>query len=398
MIFDLFHSISDPSVKGKSLGPQRVFEGFLAQAQLAESLGCDTLWCAESHFSSEIQKSTSVATIPHFAGEVGLNSDSFQWFHALQSVTQRINLGTGIHNIVGGSGGPIASADRVNTLHFINQNVWKTPRTLRLGVASGRFPYQNVCFGLTPRDTTEKALWPALKRFHFLEALEIFLRLLSGSCLESQELTRHELTENEAKKVLGSGWESVQGKVSFPYPLVPRWSFERLKLVPEVAPHEQLRVVLGSHDPAALDLGMRFWDLDLFNLSFTPPEQIEETHKKLFALAESRKRKWHRARMPRTVLVFVDPDRNKARALASEVLDTYIEAMRGTAAVPDKAVLMERALIGDAAEVREQLSPENPRRFHADDRLMLWFEFNQLDSERIRSQMIYFFEQVVGKL
>jgi len=78
MIFDLFHSISDPVIKGKCLGASRVFSQFMDQVQLAEGLGFDTVWCAESHFSSEVQKQTSVATIPHFAGEVGLNCDSFQ--------------------------------------------------------------------------------------------------------------------------------------------------------------------------------------------------------------------------------------------------------------------------------------------------------------------------------
>src|SRR5689334_14668679 len=62
MIFDLFHSISDCVVEGSSLGPVKSVEAFLGQAALAERLGMDTVWCAESHFSSEVQKRTSVAT------------------------------------------------------------------------------------------------------------------------------------------------------------------------------------------------------------------------------------------------------------------------------------------------------------------------------------------------
>src|SRR6476660_5419489 len=131
MIFDLFHSISDPAVGGKNLGPAPVVGEFLKQVELAESLGMDTVWLAESHFSSETQKKTSVATIPHFHGEVGLNGDSFQFFHLIANRTRRIHLGTGIHNIVGGSGGPIASADRVNTLRFMNEHFWSNPRCLR---------------------------------------------------------------------------------------------------------------------------------------------------------------------------------------------------------------------------------------------------------------------------
>lgn len=56
MIFDLFHSISDPVIKGRSLGVSKAFANFFDQAILAESLGVDTVWCAESHFSSETQK------------------------------------------------------------------------------------------------------------------------------------------------------------------------------------------------------------------------------------------------------------------------------------------------------------------------------------------------------
>jgi alkanesulfonate monooxygenase SsuD/methylene tetrahydromethanopterin reductase-like flavin-dependent oxidoreductase (luciferase family) len=398
MIFDLFHSVSDPVVGGISLGPRRVCEQFLRQAKLAEAMGFDTLWLAESHFSSEVQKKTKVATIPQFRGEVGINSDSFQWFHTLARETTRINLGTGIHNIVGGSGGPIASADRVNTLRFINQNFWHPARTLRIGVAAGRFPYQNAPFSGLARNRTEEDFWFALKRVIFLEALEIFLRLVKGETLSSNVLEKYAVTHEEAEKQWGPKLEEMKRKYAFPFPLPQRWAFEPLQLVPRVENDQHLRVVLGSADPWAVEVGTKHWDIDLFNLSFTPPAEIDRLHEKMSALAKAQARVWTRDRLPRTVLVFIDPDRKKARALADFVLDTYIEAMRGTAAVPDKQVLLERALIGDAAEIRDQLSPENPRRFHAQDRLMLWFEFNQLDGEQVERQMRYFHESVVGRL
>jgi alkanesulfonate monooxygenase SsuD/methylene tetrahydromethanopterin reductase-like flavin-dependent oxidoreductase (luciferase family) len=397
MIFDLFHSISDPVVNGKSNGPAKSVANFLSQAVLAEKLGMDTVWMAESHFSSETQKGTSVATIPKFFGEVGLNSDSYQWMHVLAAHTKRIAFGTGIHNIVGGSGGPIASADRANSLRFINHHFWEPRRRLRLGIASGRFPYQNTAFGLVPRDETEALLWPCLRPKAFLEALEIFLRLMRGEALASDDVARLTVSEKEARDALKDKFEAVASRVRFPYPIAPRWRFERLKLVPELPPSQELEVVLGSADPAALEIAQRYWDVGLFNLSFTPPDQIEKLHAKMDAACRATGRKWHRGRLPRTVLVFIDPDRRRARELADFVLDTYIEAMRGTAQVPDKAVLLERALIGDAAEVRDQLSPENPRRIHADDRLMLWFEFNQLDGDAIERQMKYFFKEVVEK-
>lgn len=397
MIFDIFHSISDPVVEGERMGAAISIARFLRQAVLAEQLGADTIWCAESHFSSEVQKTTSVATIKEFFGEVGLNSDSFQLLHLVASRTRKLNLGTAIHNIVGGSGGPIASADRVNTLRFINEHFWENPRILRIGVASGRFPYQNAPFGIVPRDAGERLLWPCIRRTLFLEALEIFLRLLRGEQLSSADLSQYLITEEEARDALLGQFDKVDKDNPtwrFPYTPAPRWAFETLQLVPAMAPSKRLRIVLGSADPMALTVALRYEDVDLFHLSFTPPERIESLHRQLTAQIPA----WHRARLPRTVLVFIDPDRYKARRMADTTLDTYIEAMRGTAMVPDKSVLLQRALVGDAEEIREQLSPDNPRRFQADDRLMLWFEFNQLDGDAIERQMRYFFDQVAGKL
>lgn len=398
MIFDLFHSISDSVVGGNRLGPRRVLDQYFSQAVLAEEIGFETLWLAESHFSSEVQKRTSVATIPEFQGEVGLNADSFQWFHELSRRTKRIGLGTAIHNIVGGSGGPLASADRVQTLSFINQNFWESPRELRIGVASGRFPYQNTPFGLIPRNELETDLWPALRRYAFIEALEIFLRLMKGEELESKSVESQLLTEVELRKTMAREADRLLKKYQFPLAVPKRWNFELMKLVPHQEQREHLHFVLGSADPLALDVGLKHWDLDLFNLSFTPPEEIEKLHTGMSKRAATQNRVWHRSRLPRTVLIFIDPVSQRAHELANRVLDAYIEAMRGTAAVPDKNVLLSRALIGDAEEIRDQLHPDNPRKFHKDDRLMLWFEFNQIDGEAIKKQMKYFHDDVMARL
>jgi len=380
MIFDLFHSMSDPLIKGKCLGASRVFSQFMDQVQLAEGLGFDTVWCAESHFSSEIQKQTSVATIPHFAGEVGLNCDSFQLAHYFLSQTKRIGFGTAIHNIVGGSGGPIASAERVRFLDFCNEKFLGGERYLRIGVAAGRFPYQNTPFQFVPRDSWEEENWGLVKRYHFIEALEIFLRLLSGESLSSEDVQNWEC-------------EGKDGKIR---KISPRWTFEKLKLIPFEKVSSKLEIVLGSHDPLALDWGLNFWDLSVFNLSFTSPEQIEALQKKMAETAEKKGRKWIRSRLPRTVMVFIDNDRKKAYRLADEVLTTYVEAMRNTAQVPEKEVLLKRALVGDPSEIKEQLYQDPTRGFHSSDRLLLWFEFNQTDNEDICQQMKLFKEKVMA--
>lgn len=386
MIFDLFHSISDPVIRGKQIGSQKVYQQFLNQVVLAEELGMDTVWCAESHFSSETQKKTSVATIPHFHGEVGVNSDSFQLAHVIFQKTKKIHFGTAIHNIVGGSGGPIASADRVNALHCFNQTVLEGNRKLRMGIAAGRFPYQNSPFGIGPRDEREKDLWGITKRYIFLEALEIFLRLLSGETLSSNRVKQWRLQDSEITD------EILRKKYLGNLEVRPRWCFEDLSLVPQSKEVERLEVVLGSQDPLALEWGLNWWDLSVFNLSFTAPEKIENLHQMMQQRAIEKNRVWNRGRLPRTVLVFIDKNRKKAYELASGVLDTYIEAMRGTAQVPDKEILMSRALVGDPQEIRDQLHPENPRGFKSDDRLMLWFEFNQMEDAAIQNQMKWFME------
>lgn len=396
MKFDLFHSVSDPRHHGRHLGSKLVFEQFLEQTQLAESLGMDTVWVAESHFSSEVQKKTSCATIHNFQGEVGLNSDSFQLFHLIEKHTKKINLGTAIHNIVGGSGGPVSSADRVNTLNFINNHYWG--RTLRIGVAAGRFPYQNAPFGVLPRDRMETELWFYIKRTPFFQALEIFLRLLRGEEVSSRDIRRYYVDDEVLSKLSPEKVKHLNLKYKFPLKVPSWWSFETLKLVPGVESNRNLRIVLGSSDPLALEVAQSYWDVDLFNLSFTPPEEIENLHQKMGEAAKKIDSKWHRSRLPRTVLVFIHPERKKAYEHANHVLDTYIEAMRGTAQVPDKKVLMERALIGDALEVKDQLTKSTSKGFHPEDRLMLWFEFNQQDHKAISDQMIYFSEQVAAKI
>jgi alkanesulfonate monooxygenase SsuD/methylene tetrahydromethanopterin reductase-like flavin-dependent oxidoreductase (luciferase family) len=393
MIFDLFHSVGDPLVRGQRLGAARCLHQLLRQVKLGEELGMRAVWCAESHFSSEAQKRGKHPSIVHYPGEVGLNSDSFQLFHWLATNTRRIGLGTAIHNIVGGSGGPIASADRVNMLRFMNEECWHEPRELRIGIASGRFPYQNAPFGLVPRNRAEQLLWPHVQRIAFHEAIEIFLRLLSGEELSSADLSAHEVSVEQARAALDGMSEAERGDIVLPYRPAPRWSFEPLRLVPDSS-SERFGVVLGSADPEALAIARRHAKVDLFNLSFTPPERIEALHREL-ALGDP---SWSRDRLPRTVLVFADPSASAARARAEEALDLYIAAMRGTAAVPDKSVLLERALIGDADELRERLGPGGSHGFHAQDRLMLWFEFNQQDGEAIERQMRYFFEQVVERL
>lgn len=377
MQFDLFHSVGRIDSLGKPVTDQDVFRNFLDQAELAEKLQFGTVWVAESHFSSEVQKKNSNPVIPNYRGEVGLNCDSPQLFQFLAGRTQRIGFGTAIFNIVGGNGGPIGAADRVRSMNFLN-HLLETPRKLSIGVASGRFPYINQPYGIVPRSPFEQKNWKDLQRYILAEALEIFLRLSCGETLGSDATASFEFQGEKISK---------------------RWTFEPLKLVPELPKRWQefCRFVLGTADPIARDHALQFADCDIFNLSFTPPAQIEKIHADMQIRYEEQGRKWNRSRLPRTVLVFIDEQAERARQRASQCLDTYIEAMRGTAQVPVKEELMARALIGDPIQIAEQLSPGASHGFQDEDRLMLWFEFNQWSSKDVQDQMVLFAEKVAPK-
>ncbi|MCX6111143.1 MAG: LLM class flavin-dependent oxidoreductase [Proteobacteria bacterium] len=379
MQFDVFHSLGRIDDAAERRTDRQVFAQFFAEVAAADRLGYGTIWVAESHFSSEVQKHGPAPVIPHYRGEVGLNCDSLQLGQLILERTKRLGFGTAIMNIVGGNGGPIAAADRVRTLAWLN-SLRDQPRNLSIGVASGRFPYINRPFGIVPRTQSEKGRWPETQALIFIEALTIFLRLLNGDTLGSEDLDLGDLHYADAT------------------PYTRRWEFERLKLVPEMSPAEWtrcLRIVLGSASPQALETGFTWADVDVFNLSFTPPAAIEKLHVDLASRCVAPRLPWHRSRLPRTVMVFIDRDRDVAEARASACFDTYIEAMRGTAQVPDKGVLMQRALIGTAADIRAQLAPGARHGFHPDDRLMLWFEFNQTNGSQILDQMERFADQVL---
>lgn len=404
MKFDLFHSVGRIDSVRPRLTDRQVFEQFFAQAEEAEKLGFGTAWVAESHFSSEVQKRHQDPVIPHYQGEVGLNNDSMQLANVLFERTSKIGFGTAILNIVGGNGGPIAAADRVRSLAFLNR-LRKQPRRLSIGVAAGRFPYINQPFGIMPRNAAEKILWPQYQQLIFVEALEIFLRLSAGEILSSAEVTPRRIKRQafrsdeafaQAQEALGKLDVRLCPVDGLAYQ--PRWQFEPLTLVPSlesVGGAPELNFVLGSSCPVAREVGMKYADLDVFNLSFTPPAAIDGIHAEMFEKCKELGRVWNRSRLPRTVLVFIDQDPAKARRMAESCFDTYIEAMRGTAQVPDKAMLMERALIGDGAMIRQQLGPNDPHGFKADDRLMLWFEFNQTDNAAVVAQMRQFATEVM---
>jgi len=364
--FDIFFSICQTEVHGYMPDEATMFRNFFEQVELADALGFGTAWVAESHLSTEVQKMSSGAVIPHFVGEIGLNTDILQLAHRVFARTRRIGVGSAILNILC-NGGPIAAAERIKAFLALHGLDSDEKRLLTIGFASGRFPFINVPYGIVPRDDFEKAHWPAVKNKIFEEAAEIFLRLLRGDVLSSDMIAPR----------------CIDG-----VPLAPRWLFPKLKIVPQEPRMELLRLMIGSHDPHMQELANAILPVGVFNLSITPGDEIEKTNERM---ATAYQGTWHRRLMPRTVLVFIHDDPQRAADEARDALSNYWRAMEGTLDEEKVRKATNNALIGDAAAIAAQMH----ERFHPEDRLMLWFDFNNHDSKRVMKNMSDFMSRVV---
>lgn len=389
MRFDAFFSICQTPVNGRMPNERGMFENFFSQAELADQLGFGTAWVAETHLSCQVQKRNPGAVIPHFEGEIGLNTDLLQIAHVLFARTKKMHIGSAIRNIQC-NGGPIAHAEAIRmflTLHGLRQD---ESRLLDIGFASGRFPFSNTPYGIRPRNELEKAAWPVLKGKIFQEATEIFLRLLRGDELASTEVTPKILerksfrTEEDWDRVrqLGGGADRIE---------IPSfWNFDSVGVIPLEAPTDLLRLTIGCHDLETQIFANRFLPCGVFNLSITPAPQIEATHAAMKQNFHPSGGAWTRAHMPRTVLVFLDANRDRARERATEAMENYWKAIEGTLDPEKIRNAVNNALVGDAEEIKDELR----KRFHPEDRLMLWFDFNNHDNEDVRSSMRTFMEKV----
>ena len=94
--------------------------------------------------------------------------------------------------------------------------------------------------------------------------------------------------------------------------------------------------------------------------------------------------------MPRTALVFINENGAIAKREAEQAIATYWKAVEGTLDPAKVAQAVDNALTGTPAEIVEQMNS----RFHPDDRLMLWFDFNNHDNNAVRHSMRLFMEKV----
>lgn len=390
--YDIFLSICQTEVDGFMPTERQMFQSFFDQIELSDQLGFRTAWVAETHLSCQVQKENPGAVIPHFRGEIGLNTDILQMAHKVFARTKKINVGSAIRNIIC-NGGPIAHAEAIRTfltLHNLDQT---ETRKLEIGFAAGRFPFSNVAYGFQPKSELEKAAWEVIKNKYFQEATEIFLRLLRGERLSSKDISDRYLVDTDFRSL--EQWQKVkamagpafqEGRVKLPH----HWNFDKVGVIPFETDLKNLTLTIGSHDPETQILANQFLPVGVFNLSITPPAVIEETHVRMNQHYHAAGGAWTRTQMPRTVLLFLDPDRKKAKAMAEKAWTNYWTAMENTLDPKKVEMAVGNTIAGDAVEVRELIS----EKYHPEDRLMLWFDFNHHDNEAVMKSMRLFMEKV----
>ena len=406
MEFDIFFSISQtPDSSGYKPSEREMFSNFLEQAVKADELGFGVGWIAQAHLSTEVQKTNARPVVPHYPGEVGLCTDFFQIASMVLSRTSNMEVGSAVMSILA-SGGPIAQAERVGSLIALHGLKKEERRRVHIGFSAGRFEFMARPYGISPRNALEEVAWPALRGQIFAEASEIFLRLLSGEVIDSSMIRETVLYRSNFRS--DGDWDNVQkaamkllGMSSMPDSIsIPRrYDFESIATIPKEWRRDLLNLVIGSHDPA-LQIEVNKWrPVQVFNLSITPPDVIEETHKRMSANYHKDGGEWRRSMMPRTVMVFVNDepgltDEQKsimAKRESKSSISTYWSALEGTIDPGKVEKAVNNAVIGNPEEVAIQLK----QRYHPDDRIMCWFDFFNHDSKRVMRDMEAFMTKVV---
>ena len=406
MLFDIFFSISQtPDTSGYIPSENEMFSNFFKQVELADELGFGVGWVAQAHLSTEVQKRNKTPVVPHYPGEVGLCTDFFQIAQKMFARTKKMEVGSAVLSILA-SGGPIAIAERVGSFLALHGLDNMEDRKLHIGFSAGRFEFMARPYGIVPRNIIEEAAWPALRGQIFAEASEIFLRLLNGEVISSNLIRDTTLTRENFRS--DEDWIKVQNaakehnnlneipeKVEIPH----RYDFEEIKTIPQNWRRELLNLVLGSHDPK-LQIEVNKWrPVQVFNLSITPPHIIEQTHERMNENYHPDGGTWNRNMMPRTIMIFVNNEKDlspkeqsiAAKEEAKAALNTYWSALEGTIDPSKVERATDNAVIGNVQEVAEQII----QRFNENDKLMCWFDFFNHDSERVQRNMKAFMNEVV---
>ena len=405
MDHDIFFSISQtPDANGHVPSEHDMFRNYFQQLKVADSLGFGVGWIAQAHLSTETQQSNSKPVVPHWKGEVGLCTDFPQLAMESFRQTRNIEIGSAVVSILA-SGGPIAQAERIaNTLllHGLNPD---ENRKLHIGFSAGRFEFMARPYGIVPRNSIEEAAWPALRGQIFMEASDVFLKLLRGDVVNSESTYRTVLSRSNFRS--DEDWERVQqaamefeqsndapNEIEIP----KRYVFEDLKIIPHTFRRELLRLIAGTHDPRAQEFLNTILPVKVFNLSITKPEVIDATHARMSEVYHPDGGTWKRSDMPRTSFVFLNAEEGltseeqsaTAHREAKAALGAYWNALEGTIDPSKVENAAQNALIGNPEEIAQQIV----ERFHPEDRIMAWFDFFNHDSERVCRDMTAYMQQV----
>ena len=398
MKFDIFFSICQTEVDGYTPNEKQMFLNFFDQLELADQLGFGVGWVAETHLSCQVQKENPSAVIPQFKGEIGLNTDIFQLAHLVFSRTKNIEVGSAIRNIQC-NGGPIAHAEATKTFLTMHGLREGETRKINVGFAAGRFPFSNRPYGIMARNSAEEAGWPVIRNKVFEQATETYLRLLNGENLSSSDISPMQVRAKDFRSeedwyTFRRTWHDVHGESDDVIEVPPMWNFEKVGVLPFEAPMDLLSLTIGSHDPKTQVMANQHRPVGVFNLSITPSAVVEETHKRMQEAYHKDGGPWRRDLMPRTCLIFLDEDADVAKAQAESAWKNYWQAMEGTLDPAKVEQAVQNAIFGNP----EQVTSAIKEKYHPEDRLMLWFDFNNHDSEKIKNSMRLFMEKVAPNL
>jgi alkanesulfonate monooxygenase SsuD/methylene tetrahydromethanopterin reductase-like flavin-dependent oxidoreductase (luciferase family) len=404
MKYDVFFSISQTPVDGFKPNERTMLQNFFSQVKVADRLGYGIAWIAQSHLSTEIQKSNRKPVVPHFEGEIGLCTDFFQLAHKVFGCTNNIEVGSGVLSILC-NGGPIGVAERIGNFCALHGLDEEEKRRLHIGFAAGRFEFMARPYGIVPRDAVEEAAWPALRGQIFMEACDIMLRLLRGDVLSSDDTYETILTRANFRS--DQDWIMVQKAAhesrGFPVdcaeiPIAKRFDFEQLKTIPQEWRRDLLSLIIGSHDQRAQKFVNELLPVKVFNLSITQSKIIDETHERMRQWFHPEGGEWQREFMPRTVITVIndDPDKTQeqqneaAQQHANRAISSYWKALAGTIDPMKIQRAANNALIGSCESVAQQIAD----RFHRDDRLMLWFDYFNHNNQEVIGMMEAFMNKV----
>ena len=171
-----------------------------------------------------------------------------------------------------------------------------------------------------------------------MEASEIFLRLLRGDTISSDDIRSTVLSRENFRS--DEDWNAVQnaaGGQPDEIEIGRRYQFEEISIVPKNWPRNQLELVAGTHDPRAqeyVNVHASEGFQPLNNLS----EVIDSTHERMSKVFHKDGGEWQRRDMPRTTFVFLNAEEGlspEEQSLAAHdearlALGEYWKALEGT--------------------------------------------------------------------